>query len=74
LVGTQQVVTNTVAIAGIATTGLTTPTSAEDLRAADAILKKVGTTIPTPQEIEKNLTNSLTTGSSDNGSTKVKGP
>lgn len=74
LVGAQQVVTNTVAIAGMATTGLTTPTSAADLKAADDILKRVGTTIPTPQEIERNLTNSLTTGSSDNGSTKVKGP
>lgn len=56
LVGAQQVVTNTVAIAGAATTGLTSPTSAADLRASDQILKKVGSTIPTPAQIEQNIT------------------
>lgn len=56
LTGATQVVTNTVAIAGAATTGLTSPTSAADLQASDQILKKVGSTIPTPAQIEQNIT------------------
>lgn len=56
LTGATQVVTNTVAIAGAATTGLTTPTSASDLQAADQLLKKVGTSIPTPTQIEQSIT------------------
>jgi hypothetical protein len=59
LTGATQVVTNTVAIAGAATTGLTTPTSSSDLQAADQLLKKVGTTIPSPAQIEKSITDNF---------------